>query len=117
MANSKTLNTLLMIDTSLFPYSSFPIRLEYGDKKDHTLCFFECKEHLDKYISRHKLDKRKIKVIYRDEQSTKSSNSSTKKVRQRTGKSSNGSTTKSKGNTKNLDSSGNSSSTRKSKSK
>ena len=44
-----------MITTELFPYENHPYRLEFGEKKNITLCFFECKEHLDKYIERYKL--------------------------------------------------------------
>ena len=57
-----------MIDTSLFPYDTFPIRLEFGEKKNTTICHFQCQEHLDKYLERYKLDKRTIKIDYRDEQ-------------------------------------------------
>jgi hypothetical protein len=55
-----------MIDTSLFPFNSFPIRLEFGEKKQITVCWFECQEHLDKYLNRHKLDKKTTKIDYRD---------------------------------------------------
>ena len=57
-----------MIDTSLFPYETFPIPLEYGEKKNPIICHFQCQEHLDKYLERYKLDKRTIKIDYRDEQ-------------------------------------------------
>ena len=55
-----------MIDTSLFPYEKFGYRLEFGEKKNTTICWFECQEHLDKYVERYKLDKRTIKLDYRD---------------------------------------------------
>jgi len=55
-----------MIDTSLFPYEKFGYRLEFGEKKNITVCWFECQEHLDKYVERYKLDKRTIKLDYRD---------------------------------------------------
>ena len=55
-----------MIDTSLFPYENFGYRLEFGEKKNVTICWFECQEHLDKYLERYKLDKRTIKLDYRD---------------------------------------------------
>jgi hypothetical protein len=51
----------------MFPYETFPIRLEFGEKKQTTICWFECQEHLDKYLNRHKLDKKTIKIDYRDE--------------------------------------------------
>ncbi len=59
-----------MIDTSLFPYDTFPIRLEFGEKKNTTVCHFQCQEHLDKYLERYKLDKRTIKLNYRDGEPT-----------------------------------------------
>jgi hypothetical protein len=55
-----------VIDTSLFPYEKFGFRLEFGEKKNITVCWFECQEHLDKYLERYKLDKRTIKIDYRD---------------------------------------------------
>lgn len=51
----------------LFPYKNHPFRLEFGEKKNTTICWFECQEHLDKYLERYKLDKRTIKIDYRDE--------------------------------------------------
>jgi len=56
-----------MISTNLFPYDKFGFRLEFGEKKNSTICWFECQEHLDKYLERSKLDKRTIKIDYRDE--------------------------------------------------
>ena len=56
-----------MIDTSLFPYENHPFRLEFGEKKNTTICFFSCEEHLQKYLVRSKLDKRTLKIDYRDE--------------------------------------------------
>jgi len=61
-----------MIDTSLFPYETFPIRLEYGEKKNPTVCYFQCKEHLQKHVEKYKLDKRTIKIDYRDEKPVRS---------------------------------------------
>ena len=55
-----------MISTELFPYDKFGYRLEFGEKKNSTICWFECQEHLDKYLERYKLDKRTIKIDYRD---------------------------------------------------
>ncbi len=56
-----------MINTELFPYEKFGFRLEFGEKKNSTICWFECREHLDKYLERSKLDKRTIKIDCRDE--------------------------------------------------
>jgi len=55
-----------MISTELFPYDKFGFRLEFGEKKNSTVCYFECQEHLDKYLERYRLDKRTIKIDYRD---------------------------------------------------
>ena len=55
-----------MISAELFPYEKFGYRLEFGEKKNTTICWFECSEHLDKYLERYKLDKRTIKIDYRD---------------------------------------------------
>jgi len=56
-----------MISTELFPYDKFAFRLEFGEGKNATICWFECQEHLDKYLERYRLDKRTIKIDYRDE--------------------------------------------------
>ena len=56
-----------MIGTELFPYEKFAFRLEFGEKKNPTVCWFECQEHLDKYLERYRLDKRTLKIDYRDE--------------------------------------------------
>lgn len=69
-----------MIQTTLFPYNSFPIRLEFGEKKDTTICWFECEDHLQKYLNRYKLDKRTIKLDYRDKQPIQSSKTNKRKV-------------------------------------
>ena len=56
-----------MIPTELFPYEKFGFRLEFGEGKNPTICWFECQEHLDKYLERYKMDMRTIKIDYRDE--------------------------------------------------
>ncbi len=63
----------------LFPYHTFPWRLEVN--KDHhnvkgialTVCHFECEEHLQKYLDRYKLKPKDYKVSNRDGKSLKSS--------------------------------------------
>jgi hypothetical protein len=72
-----------VINTSLFPYESFPIRLEFGEKKNTTICHFQCQEHLDKYLERYKLDKRTIKLDYRDGEPTKPSEKRKRSVEQK----------------------------------
>ena len=92
-----------MVEPVLFPYLSFPIRLEFGSKKENTVCFFQCEEHLQTYLKRYKLDKKTLKINYRDGEPTKSSKTNKAKVRQTTGKNSDGSGGGSKRSTKNVD--------------
>ena len=106
-----------MIDTSLFPYQNFPYRLQFGEKKEVTVCWFECSQHLDKYIERYKLDKRTIKVDYRDGEPVKSGKTNKNRVESGTAKTSSRSTSGSTRSTKKLDSPRTSSRTRKPKSK
>ena len=72
-----------MISTELFPYEKFGFRLEFGEKKNSTVCYFECQEHLDKYLERYKLDKRTIKIDYRDGEPTKPSQKRKRSVEQK----------------------------------
>lgn len=78
-----------MVEPVLFPYLSFPIRLEFGSKKENTVCFFQCEEHLQTYLNRYKLDKKTLKIQYRDGEPTQPSKKHKTKVRQTTGKNSN----------------------------
>ena len=55
-----------MIDKKLHPYEVFPIRLEYGKKKDKVVCHFTCIDDLKKHISRYKLKSTDIKVSQRN---------------------------------------------------
>ena len=106
-----------MIDTSLFPYENHPYRLEFGEKKEKTVCFFSCEEHLQKYLSRYKLDKTTIKIDYRDGEPIKSSKKNKDSLESGTRKTSSRSASGSKGSTKKLDTPGTSRSTRKPKPK
>jgi hypothetical protein len=79
----------------LFPYDSFPWRLEVN-KDCHnikgialTVCHFECEEHLQKYLDRYKLKPKDYKVSNRDGKSLKSSQKHPKSVEQKPGKISN----------------------------
>jgi len=38
-----------------FPYNGFPIRVSHIEGKIKKLCWFQCVEHFEKYIERHKL--------------------------------------------------------------
>jgi len=96
-----------MISTELFPYEKFGFRLEFGEKKNSTICWFECQEHLDKYLERYKLDKRTIKIDYRDGEPVEPSKKRKRSVEQKPKPKSKGSTGTSKGRTTRVDSMGN----------
>jgi hypothetical protein len=51
-----------MVDTTKFPYEKFIYRLEHKDFKTFKICYFECQEHLNKYLTRHGLKKRDVKI-------------------------------------------------------
>ena len=104
-----------MIDTSLFPYENFTVRLEIP--QENRIAWFSDDYNLQKYLSRVKLKPKDIKVLYRDEQSIKSSKTDQKKVRQKPKKADSGSSSGNRRSTKDLDSGRTSSSTRKLKSK
>jgi len=53
-----------MKEVNLFPYDTFGFRLEHKD--DGKVCWFSCQEHLDKYIDRHKLKPREVKLDYKN---------------------------------------------------
>lgn len=52
---------------SIFPYEKFIFRLEYKEGKIPKICYFECQEHLDKYVSRYNLKKKEIKIDIKEE--------------------------------------------------
>ncbi len=45
-----------------FPFEKFPYKLQHVDGKYNKVCYFECKEHLDKYLVRHKLKKKDVDI-------------------------------------------------------
>ena len=104
-----------MISTELFPYETFPIRIEFGEKKNTTICHFQCQEHLDKYLERYKLDKRTTKIDYRDGEPTKPSQKRKRSVEQKPEPKGNRSSGTSKGRATSMDSTRNTSSTTKRK--
>ena len=82
----------------LFPYETFPWRLEVN-KDCHnikgialTVCHFECEEHLQKYLDRYKLKSKDYKVLNRDGKSLKSSQKHKKNVQSSSRKNSDRST-------------------------
>ena len=93
-----------MISTELFPYENHPYRLEFGEKKNPTICFFSCEQHLDKYLERYKLDKRTLKIDYRDGKPVDTSKKRKGSVEQKPKPKSKGSSGTSKGRKPSVDS-------------
>jgi predicted amidophosphoribosyltransferase len=50
-----------------FPHSGFPYRLEHKEGKDNKICFFQCEQHMKKYIERHKFKKKDYKSSVKSE--------------------------------------------------
>ena len=103
-----------MISTDLFPHENHPYRLEFGEKKNSTVCYFSCEEHLLKYLERYKLDKRTVKIDYRDEP-IEPSKKHKRSVEQKSRPKSKGSSSTSKGRTTRVDSTRNTTRTTKRK--
>ena len=104
-----------MISTELFPYEKFAFRLEFGEKKNTTVCWFECQEHLDKYLERYRLDKRTIKIDYRDGEPVDTGKERKRSVEQKSKPKSKGSSGASKGRKPSVDSTRNTARTTKRK--
>ena len=104
-----------MISTELFPYENHPYRLEFGEKKNPTVCFFSCEEHLQKYLERYKLDSKTTKIDYRDGKPANTSEKRKRSVEQKPKPKSKGSSGTSKGRTTRLDSTSNTTRTTKRK--
>jgi hypothetical protein len=101
-----------MIDTSLFPYETFPVRLEIP--LENRIAWFNDDYQLQKYLSRVKLKPKDIKVLYRDERPDKAKK---KELQQRATKTSSRSSGGNRRNTKDLDAGRTPNRTRKSKPK
>jgi hypothetical protein len=93
-----------VISTELFPYDKFGFRLEFGDKKNPTICWFECQEHLDKYLERYKLDSKTTKIDYRDGKPADTSKKRKGSMEQKPKPKSKGSSSTSKGRKPSVDS-------------
>lgn len=57
-----------MKTTPDFPYSSFPIRLEYKEGNLSKLCYFKDSTHLNSYLIRHKLKKKDVTIKTNEEE-------------------------------------------------
>lgn len=44
--------------TEKFPYPNFAFRIDMKEGKDNRVCWFECEEHVDRFVKRHKLKKK-----------------------------------------------------------
>lgn len=51
-------------NTELFPYESYPIRLEAKNTDGSTVCYFSCVEHLRGYMDRNKSKKVEYQIDY-----------------------------------------------------
>lgn len=40
----------------------FPITLEYTENNDKRVCHFQCKEHLEKYLTRFNIKKQNVSI-------------------------------------------------------
>ncbi len=57
----------MVISTSeKFPYSTFPFRLELTEGKDKRVCWFECQEHVDRFLKRHQLKRKDYTLTVKD---------------------------------------------------
>jgi hypothetical protein len=50
-----------------FPYATFPIRLEFKEDKKMRVCYFQDKTHLNKYLIKHKINKKTADIRYNEE--------------------------------------------------
>ena len=73
-----------MKEVNLFPYETFGFRLEHKD--DGKVCWFSCQEHLDKYIDRHKLKPKEVKLDYKNGKPVKHSKKQQKDLPKRPAK-------------------------------
>ena len=92
-------------NVELFPYESFGVRLEHINEK--RICWFKDDYDLQKYLERYKLDKRTIKLDYRDGEPVESGKKQQNSVQKRPRKTSDRSSGTSKGRTTLMDSVGN----------
>lgn len=50
-----------------FPHLGFPYRLEYMEGADKRICFFQCENHMEKHLVRHKLNRKTCKISVRED--------------------------------------------------
>lgn len=49
---------------NMFPYETFPIRLEHKEGKDTKICRFQCFDHFQKYMLRYGLNPKDCKIDF-----------------------------------------------------
>lgn len=91
-----------MISTELFPYENFSVRLEQKDEKK--ICWFRDNYDLQKHLERYRLDKRTVKIDYRDGEPVDTSKKRKRSVEQKSKPKSKGSSGTSKGRKPSVDS-------------
>ena len=92
-------------------YDTFPWRLEHGT----TVCHFQCKEHLQKYLDRYKLKTRQCNIIHKDGEPFESRKKHKKDLESSTRKNNNRSTSTVRRRKPSVDSTGNTTRSTKSK--
>ena len=55
-----------MTNEELFPHFGFPVRLEYTDRGDHKICWFQNETHLEKHLTRYKLKRNEVRIDRND---------------------------------------------------
>jgi len=48
----------------LFPYETFSVRLEYKERRDTKICWFQCFDHFQKYMLRYGLNPKDCKIDF-----------------------------------------------------
>jgi hypothetical protein len=91
-----------VISTELFPYESFGVRLEV--KAENRICWFKDTVDLQKHLDRYKLDKKNLKIDYRDGEPVDTSKKRKGSVEQKPKPKSKGSSSTSKGRKPSVDS-------------
>lgn len=79
----------MISENELFPYESFGVRIEIP--KENRIAWFKDDYDLQKYLIRSKLDKRTIKIDYRDGEPDEPSKKRKRSVEQKSGTKSKGS--------------------------
>lgn len=64
--------TKTITDTSVPPFHEmFPYTLTYMENKEPKICYFCANEHLEKYLERYNIDRKKITITPTEERKSK----------------------------------------------